>query len=150
MSDIFSISREITTPNERELYTLYAGRNLVELGHVFKSASVRLGNDEVPEGMLRVYGIHFDKVQVKEGYHTVDKEVKLVVELNPDVIKSWEDLTRVPVVSSVTIARRHDKKWMVQVSVPDMSNYTVGLLDANDIIALLEEAEIAVPVHYFR
>lgn len=145
----FNTTQPVSIPTKREMYTVYAGFNPVELGHLFVGSAKATLDDrnvaDVPDNMLRLHGIFFDDTEkVKENYYTKEKKLCLCVEVNPDVVKAWEDFTK-SALSTISINYNADKDWFVQVSVEGMSNYTIGKLTTDDVRTLITEAGLTFP-----
>ncbi len=150
---LFNTTSTLQLPEKRRPYSVYAGYNKVELGHLFTGATRKFSDEPTPEGMVVIGGLVLEKEDGLDGYVKIKKQPQLCVSINPALKAEWEKLMNASQSSQAGyICMTHDfmTKWEVFISNEALSDYTVAELHWEDVKALLTHANLPIPKNLTR
>jgi hypothetical protein len=137
------ITEPVPVQEKRELYTIFAGKNCCQLGHLFESAHLA---QQSPAGR------YWHENSTRGVYcmlHPLHPWIKIHVTPSEALSKAWTS-TIGGKISALTIRARSDgPMYNVLASDSPSSNYIAGLLTPQDVDFMVNEVnkpdEIALP-----
>lgn len=123
--------RPFPKQEKRAVYTIYSGRQLVDLDHVFNSILVSDNQYPIPAHYLKISVGNMPSVDMRGGGVIRSKKLGVYAVLDHSLMAAYEEQFNGASLKALRVQRVVDGTYVLTVK-GDLSDYVVGVLSAED------------------